>query len=114
MSLTYILLDDCSNGQSPLILFAIHLSGISVADGSYSGGKRLFAAALAVYVALFAVFVAVYILLKDGDTLITGMSAVAFVFLLVSAVLAYHVFFRVPKDRAPEDVFEESWEKGKR
>ncbi len=84
-----------------------------MAEGTDSGGKRLFAAALAVYVALFAVFVAAYILLKDGDSLVAGMSAVAFVFLLVSAVLAYHVFFRTPKDRAPEDVSEEAWEKGR-
>ncbi len=81
-------------------------------DGSGKGvTDRLYLSALAVYAALIVVFVVAYMVLKDGDSLAAAMSAFALVFLLISAVLAYHVFSRLPKDRAPEDLSEEAWEK---
>ena len=45
--------------------------------GKEIDSKKVYMAALAVYVVFFIAFVAGYIMLKDGDSLAAGMSAFA-------------------------------------
>ncbi len=85
-------------------------TGIPVNGGKEIDSKKVYMAALAVYVVFFIAFVAGYIMLKDGDSLAAGMSAFALLFLMISAGFAYYILVYLPKRREPEDVSDEAWE----